>query len=65
MTEPRTIKRMAPTFISSEVGLPLPQIKNSKTTGQTREADLLKNSNVNGRILAKEEKKGNKIIDHY
>ncbi len=61
MSEKKVIKRMAPTFISEEINLPV-QTVNNKTKGQQRELDYLKNSKVLGPLLKKDEAKG-KIID--
>ncbi len=61
MSEKKVIKRMAPTFISPEINLPV-QTVNNKTQGQKRESDYLKNSKILGPLLKKEEAKG-KIAD--
>ncbi len=60
MSEPKVIKRMAPTFISPEINLPVKTV--NKTKGQQRELDYLKQSKVLGPLLKKDEAKG-KVVD--
>ncbi len=52
MSEPRVIKKMAPTLLTTEVSLPVKSsLNNNKTAGQNRELDYLKKSKVLGPLL--------------